>query len=43
MVEALENIQVMDGDSVAPEHIPTALTAEGFVYGVLYCRLLGLF
>jgi hypothetical protein len=29
MVEALENIHVMDGDPVAPEHIPTALTAGG--------------
>ena len=23
----------MDGDPVAPKHIPTALTAAGFVYG----------
>jgi hypothetical protein len=33
MVEALENIHVMDGDPVAAEHIPTALTAARFVFG----------
>ena len=33
MDEALANIHVTDGDPVAPEHIPTALTAEGFVHG----------
>ena len=32
-VEALETIDVMDGDPVATEHIPSALTAGGFVYG----------
>jgi hypothetical protein len=33
MAEALEAIHVMDGESVAAEHIPTALTAGKFVYG----------
>jgi hypothetical protein len=33
MIEALENIHVMDGDRVAAEHVRTALTAGGFVYG----------
>jgi hypothetical protein len=33
MIEALGNIHVMDGDPVATEHIPTALTAGNFIYG----------
>ena len=33
MIEALENIHVMDGDPVATEHVRTALTAGGFIYG----------
>ena len=34
MVEALEKLHVMDGDPVAPEHIPTALTAAARHGGV---------
>lgn len=32
MAEALETIHVLDGEPVATEHIPTALTAGEFVY-----------
>jgi hypothetical protein len=33
VIEALENIHVMDSDPVATEHVQTALTAGGFIYG----------
>jgi hypothetical protein len=33
VIEALENIHVMDGEPVATEHVRTALTAGGFIYG----------
>ena len=33
MALSLEDLQVEDGDEVAVEHIPTALTAASFAYG----------